>query len=46
MTTPTVAELPRHPEPVVHDSFIDDLAARAQPGHPATPPRQAGSAGR
>ena len=41
MTTPRVAELPRHPEPVVHDSFIDDLSAHAQPGRPADAPRQA-----
>lgn len=33
MTTPLVIEIPRTPEPVTRDSFIDDLTA-----HPA--PRQ------
>jgi hypothetical protein len=29
MTTPTVTELTRRPEPVVHDTFIDDLVRLA-----------------
>jgi hypothetical protein len=29
MSTPTVTEITRRPEPVVHDTFIDDLAPRA-----------------
>ncbi|MEA2295265.1 MAG: hypothetical protein QOE86_2904 [Solirubrobacteraceae bacterium] len=28
MSTPTVIEVTSRPEPVVHDSFIDDLAPR------------------
>jgi hypothetical protein len=30
MCTPTVTEITRPPEPVVHDDFIDDLAAAAR----------------
>jgi hypothetical protein len=28
MKTPSVTEISRRPEPVVHDTFIDDLAPR------------------
>jgi hypothetical protein len=32
MTTPTVTELIRRPEPVVHDPFIDGLRPAAAAG--------------
>jgi hypothetical protein len=39
VSTPTVIEITRRPEPVVHDPFIDDLSPRAtlttKPGHRA-----------
>ena len=31
MSTPTVIEIARRPEPVLHDPFIDDLSPRATP---------------
>jgi hypothetical protein len=31
MSTPTVTEIPPHPEPVVHDTFIDDIPATPRP---------------
>jgi hypothetical protein len=35
MSTPTVIEITRRPEPVVHDPFIDDLRRPIRPDAPA-----------
>jgi hypothetical protein len=43
MRTPIVTEITRRPEPVAHDTFIDDLRAARGSGHAADarkePPR-------
>jgi hypothetical protein len=31
MSTPTVTEIAPHPEPVVHDTFIDDIPVAPRP---------------
>jgi hypothetical protein len=33
MCTPTVTEITRRPEPVAHDTFIDDIVAAAAERH-------------
>ena len=38
MSTPKVTEIPRRSEPVVHDTFIDDLAVVSRPPGPAPRP--------
>jgi hypothetical protein len=44
MRTPIVTEITRRPEPVAHDTFIDDLRAAPASEHKADP-RGAGSPG-
>jgi hypothetical protein len=39
MSIPTVTEIVRRPEPVAHDTFIDDLRRQLGPGTAASPLR-------